>query len=105
MEGMELIAFQIISAAGTARSMFVEAVREAKKGNFEAAEAKIKEGEECFVEGHKAHMEILTKSAQGESVTMDLLMTHAEDQMMSAETYKMLAQEIIDLYKVVLKEE
>ena len=103
MEGMELIAFQIISAAGTARSMFVEAVREAKKGNFEEAEAKIKEGDECFVEGHKAHMELLTKSAQGESVVMDLLMTHAEDQMMSAETYKMLAQEIIDLYRLVLK--
>ena len=98
---MELIAFQIIAAAGTARSMFVEAVKLAKEGKFSEAREKIKEGENCFVEGHKAHAEILTKSANGESIVMDLLLTHAEDQMMSAETYKMMAEEIIDLYEVI----
>ena len=37
MNGNELISFQIISAVGTARSMYVEAIQEAKKGNIQAA--------------------------------------------------------------------
>ena len=55
MEGLELIAFQIISAVGTARSCYIEAIQEAKKGNYEAAEGLIKDGDEAFVEGHDAH--------------------------------------------------
>ncbi len=99
MEGMELIAFQIISAAGTARSMFVEALNLAKEGKTDEARQIISEGEECFTQGHKAHAELLSKSADGETIVMDLLMVHAEDQMMSAETYRMFAEELISLYE------
>ena len=35
MEGLELIAFEIISSVGTARSCYIEAISEAKKGNYE----------------------------------------------------------------------
>ena len=37
MEGLELQCFQIISAVGMARSSYIEAIQEAKKGNFEEA--------------------------------------------------------------------
>jgi len=99
MEGNELVAFQMISAAGTARGLYVEAVNLAREGKFAEAEKKIKEGDECYVEGHKAHGELLTKMANGEELVMDILMVHAEDQMMATETYKMFAEEIISLYQ------
>jgi cellobiose PTS system EIIA component len=32
---------------------------------------------------------------------MNLLLTHAEDQLMSAEAFKIIANEFIDLYKTI----
>lgn len=98
MEGLELIAFQIISAVGTARSSYIEAIQEAKKGNFEGAEKLIAEGDEVFVEGHDAHAKLLQEEANGNSV-VSLLILHAEDQLMSAEGFKTIACEFIEVYK------
>ena len=61
MEGLELIAFEIISSVGTARSCYIEAINEAKKGNYEKAEELIAEGEKVFIEGHDKHNELLQK--------------------------------------------
>ena len=48
MQDLELIAFQIISNVGSARSAFVNAIRAAKAGDFARAEKLIGEGEaEC----------------------------------------------------------
>ena len=99
MEGMELISFQIISAVGTARSMYIEAIEEAKRGNIEQARKLIAEGEEIFVEGHRAHAQLIQKEANGEAVIPQLLLVHAEDQLMSAEGFKIIATQFVDLYE------
>lgn len=103
MEGLEMAAFQIIAAVGTARSLYIEAIDLASEGNFDEARAKIKEGEEAFNGGHQAHGELLTKFANGELPPMDILMTHAEDQLMSAEAFGILANKFITLYEKLLK--
>ena len=64
MEGLELIAFQIISAVGTARSCYIEAIQEAKRGDYAAAEKLIGEGDAAFVEGHDAHAGLLQQEAK-----------------------------------------
>lgn len=99
MEGLEMAAFQIIAAVGSARSLYIEAIDLASEGNFDEARAKIKEGEEAFNGGHQAHGELLTKFANGELPPMDILMTHAEDQLMSAEAFGILASKFITLYE------
>ena len=100
MEGLELIAFNIISSVGTARSSYIEAIQKAKEGDFEGAEALIKEGDEVFVEGHNAHASLLQQEAAGgPGSTLSLLILHAEDQLMSAEGFKTIAQEFIEVYK------
>ena len=101
MEGIELISFQIISAVGTARSCYIEAIREAKAGNFETAENLIEEGKQIFVEGHHAHTQLIQQEAGGEKVEFALLLIHAEDQLMSAETFGILAEEFVDMYKMI----
>ena len=103
MEGLEMAAIQIIAAVGTARSLYIEAIDLASEGNFDEARAKIKEGEEAFNGGHQAHGELLTKFANGELPPMDILMTHAEDQLMSAEAFGILANKFITLYEKLLK--
>lgn len=99
MEGMELLCFQIISFNGSARSSYVEAIALAKDGKFADADARMAEGEENFNEGHRVHAELIAKEANGELGEISLLLMHAEDQMMSAETLKIVATEMIDLYK------
>lgn len=99
MEGMELICFEIISAVGGARSSFIEAIELAKNKDFEGAEEQIKLGEEMFIQGHHAHAKLVQQEAGGDPVQVSLLLVHAEDQLMSAETFKILANQFIDLYK------
>jgi len=99
MEEMELISFQIISAVGTARSMYIEAIQKAKAGDFDAASELMKEGATVFLDGHKAHSSLIQKEASGEKVEFSLLLMHAEDQLMNAETTKIMAEEIIELYR------
>lgn len=99
MEGIELIAFQIIAAVGSARSNYVEAIRQAKIGEFEQAEKLIKEGEKFFLEGHKAHSTLIQKEASEGKLEVNLILLHAEDQLMSAETLKIVADELIEVHR------
>ena len=94
MDGLELVSFKIISAVGMAKSSFIEAMKVAANGEFDAARAKIKEGEESFNGGHLAHSQ---QEASGNHVVPSILLMHAEDQLMSAETIKVMALEIIRL--------
>lgn len=105
MQDLELIAFQIISNVGSARSSFVNAIRAAKSGDFDGAEKMIEAGEADFLAGHKAHQQLLTNEASGTAAPVTLLLAHAEDQLMSAEAFKILAREFIDLYQRLDKED
>lgn len=98
MEGLELICFEMIAANGSARSFFLEALAAAKEGNFEEADRLMSEGEAMLEEGHHAHSNLLSQEASGDKVQVDLLLVHAEDQMMSAETFKIMAGEMIEIY-------
>jgi len=100
MDGLELISFKIISAVGTAKSMYVEAIQEAKKGNFNEAERLMEEGAQVFTQGHHAHGSLIQKEASGEKVEFNLLLMHAEDQLMTTETFKLIAEEFIELYRL-----
>ena len=98
MEGLELTCFQIISSVGMARSSYIEAISEARNGNFERAR---EEGEEMFVQGHSAHAQLIQQEAGGNPVSPTLLLLHAEDQLMSAEGFKIIAEEMIANYKKI----
>lgn len=99
MEGLELVCFEIISSVGNARSLYIEAIQEAKAGNFEKAADLIKEGEESFTQGHHAHAELVQKEAAGEATPFSLILMHAEDQLMSAEGFRIIAEEFIEVYR------
>lgn len=98
-EEMELICFQLIANSGAAKSSYVEAIKAAKQGDFELADAKIQEAETAFIEAHKIHSELIQQEAAGEKTEFSLLFMHAEDQMASTEMVQLLAVEFIDLYK------
>jgi cellobiose PTS system EIIA component len=99
MQGIELISFEIISSVGMARSCFIEAMRKAREGLFEDAQSLIKEGEGYFIEGHRAHTRLIQLEATGEPLVLTILLTHAQDQLMSAEGFKIIAEEFIHTYQ------
>ncbi|GFP76467.1 MULTISPECIES: PTS lactose/cellobiose transporter subunit IIA [Clostridium] len=99
MESLEMTCFEIISSVGSARSCYIEAIQEAKVGNFDKANELMQEGKRLFQDGHKFHKVLIEKEASGEKVETRLLLIHSEDQMMSAEVLEIMAREIIELYK------
>ena len=52
---------------------------------------------------HGPHTDLVQKEAAGEDAKMSQILAHAEDQMMSTEVFKVLAEEMIELYKKVNK--
>lgn len=101
VEGLEMICFQIISNVGTARSNYIEAIHKAKDRDFEGAAKCMEAGQQEFLKGHDAHFELLQKEAQGNPVGGSLILIHAEDQLMSAEGFKIIAEEMIASYKQI----
>jgi len=55
------------------------------------------------IEGHTGDQGGEEKEAAGEDAKMSLILAHAEDQMMSTGGFKVLAEEMIELYKKVNK--
>lgn len=101
MEGLELICFQIIMNSGNARSLYIEAINDAKEYKFDDAKKKMEEASEAFNECHKIHAQLIQQEADQGSVPFQLLLLHAEDLQMSAETFGILAEQYVDLYKKI----
>ena len=100
-EELEIACFQIISHAGTARSQFIMAIDAAEKGDFEKAEELMRQGAEVYTISNRSHHEIVQMEESGVLREPHLLLVHCEDQMMSAEAFKVMAEKFIALYKEV----
>lgn len=103
VEGLEMICFQIISNVGAARSSYIEAIQKAKAGDFDGAAQCMEAGQQQFLAGHEAHFELIQKEAAGEQVGGSLILVHAEDQLMSAESFKIIAEEMIANYRRIVE--
>lgn len=99
MHNNELVCLQIITDVGSARSKYIEAMQEAKAGHYERCNQLMKAGNEAYAKGHRAHASLITQEAGGKSVELSLLLIHAEDQLMSAESFKILCNEFLDVYR------
>lgn len=96
---MEAICFELICHAGEARSSFIEAIQEAKKGHFSQAQGLIESGKESYRQGHAVHARLVQAEMNGSPQRLPLILIHAEDQMMSAENFKILSEEFVALYQ------
>lgn len=105
MKEIEMICFQIISHAGSAKSDYIEAMKSAKKGDYVRANDFMKSGYEEYKKAHEVHSNLITMEAKGGKVESSLLLIHAEDQISSAEVIKIVASENIDLLKKINNEE
>ena len=108
MEDNYEAAFELILHAGNAKSNAMLAIREARNFHFEEAEKKMQSAEEETVLAHQTQTELIQKEAQGERVTVDLIMVHAQDHLNGAMLIMEQAKEIIHIYRLLsrtMKEE
>jgi len=83
---------QLIGYAGAARSGFIKAIDAYSKhdGSYEQL---MEEANSCFQMAHEAHFNLFQSNPTEENDGLMLLM-HAEDQLMCAETFKIIADRI-----------
>lgn len=99
MGSSELEILEIISSVGQARNLYVEAIQEAKSKNYGKCNELMRKGNELYAKGHHIHQRLVQEEAGGNRVELTLLLTHAQDQLMSAEGFKILCDEFMDLYR------
>jgi len=95
----ERIVMDLIMNSGNARGKAFEAITQAENGDFVAADQLMKE---CAKELNKAHItqtDLIQNEINGDEVSIDLLLIHAQDHLMNAITVKEMAERIIKIYK------
>lgn len=100
----EKIAFDIISLAGDAKAELQKALKLAHEGNFAGIQDLLDKASEQLQEAHKLQtQELLTREANGEKLSFNVLVSHAQDYLMTTYTLKDVTTEIISLYKLIKK--
>lgn len=100
-ETLAHISFKIITSAGSAKSDAMEAIYAIKNQDQKTAMAKIESAHKNMIEAEKQHAELIQAEASGEKINIPILFMHAEDQLLTTQTLIMMAEEFIDLYKLV----
>lgn len=98
-ENNYMIHFEMIAAAGQSRSNSMEAIREAREGNFDAANEFLKEANENLTQAHKLGFDMLQEEANGNSVEINIVAIHAQDHLTMATIMHDLAEEMIKVYQ------
>lgn len=99
-EQLEQTIFTIITMAGDAKASFYEALDCAKSGDYEQADAKVKEGDGIMSKAHNAQTNLISNETNGQSVPIGLLMVHAQDHLMNA----ILVREMLNVFIGMQKE-
>jgi PTS system cellobiose-specific IIA component len=93
------IAAQVIIFAGNARVFLNEAVAAIEAEDFEKVETLITKAEKEITKAHEIQTDVIQSEARGERLEISLLLTHAQDTLMSANTEIRLTRHIFRLYK------
>lgn len=91
--------FAIITYAGKAKSLAMEAISIAKKGQYKMSLQMIDEANQSIVKALQVHMMIIAKEGQGYQLPFSVLFMHAEDQLMTTQMIIEISKEFINLYE------
>jgi PTS system cellobiose-specific IIA component len=93
----EQIAVTILTACGEARGRVREAMDAIAAQEFDRADEFLKECTELFQRAHSAHILLIQDEARGELVQPSLLIIHALDIMIAAESERDMAEKILQI--------
>lgn len=90
----------LIVQAGQCRSMLMNAMREARQGNFANSEELIQGAKLTLKEAHHIQTQLIEFDEGEGKLPVHIVMVHAQDHLMNAVLLMDMAEEIIDLRKV-----
>lgn len=96
---IQAISFQLVAHVGEASGHFTDALGFARKGDFEAADDSIAQGDAALVEAHKTQTDLLQGEVRGDETEFSLLLVHAQDHLMTTILYERVVKELIEVYK------
>ncbi len=90
--------------AGNARKFISDAYKELEEFHFEAARKKIEQAREEALFAHREQSKIIQAESDGESLEFSLLLTHAQDTLMSAVSEMYIAKNLINIVEKIHKD-
>lgn len=100
-KNLEELCVRMVSATNEARICYLKSMQAARAREQDAASELLTKGDEHYAAAHDAHVRLLQMEASGTLDRVSLLILHAEDQLISAETYKVLAIEAGHIYQAI----
>lgn len=94
-----MIGFEIVAYAGEARSNLLQALKEAKRGEFENIDGLIEKANESILKAHKSQTEMLAKESAGEDIELGFIMVHGQDHLMTTMLLKDIIENLLDIYR------
>ncbi len=91
--------FELILYAGNAKSKAMMAIQASRKQEFDKARQLLDEAQAELLKAHNVEKRVITKEAQGEFVSVGILMIHAQDHLNAAMISLEEANELLLLYK------
>lgn len=95
------MAMALIAGAGDSKSDSMEAIQEAKSGNFKRAEELLERATSQLSQTHEIQTDLIREEMSGNSREVTLLMVHAQDHLNSALLMRDLADEFKDMYQMI----
>ncbi|MCD7809725.1 MAG: PTS lactose/cellobiose transporter subunit IIA [Erysipelotrichaceae bacterium] len=83
----------IVDYTMDSQKYYRQALKYAKNNEPFNAKKAIKEGDDLLLKANQIHAQLLSQNNE-----LDLLLIHAEDMLISAQLYKTLIKELMDLY-------
>lgn len=101
LANMEQTVMELIINSGEARSYAMEALAAARTGDFDKADECIKSAREAEIRAHSVQTQLIGLDMGEGKVPVNLIMVHAQDHIMTSMLAKEMAQEMINLYRVL----
>ncbi|ERK12579.1 PTS system, cellobiose-specific IIA component [Pantoea sp. AS-PWVM4] len=93
---------ELLINAGEARSQAMMAIQQARKGEWEGADAALAASDEAAKAAHKIQTELIGADEGCGKVPVTLILVHAQDHLMTAMLCRDLAGELVLLRKELL---
>lgn len=99
----EQLIMTLIVHSGDAKSLAMQSIISARKGEIDEANKLIQQANDAVVKAHEAQFKLLSKEANGECVNFSLMLSHSQDHLMNTITTIDLAKEMLKMWEEIHK--
>lgn len=96
---LEMTVMELIINAGESKSLAMQALMSAKKGEWDVVDDFLAQSTEASKRAHKVQTELIGLDEGEGKVPVNLIMVHAQDHIMTAMLARELIEELIDIHR------